>query len=156
MNRVNSNNVIATTKGKYTLCHGLFFTVNQIIKICDTINNQTFLHHALSQINKFRSMWTSFPLSDVVTHLFYKGRFEYQKNNALAQARDELSFALRLCTPKSLNKYRILLLLIPIQCALGLLPNCNRLPVVFVERFGPIVEALKSGNIVLFKRAMDF
>merc|ERR1712150_191135 len=156
-NRVNSNNVIAKTKGnKHTLCHGLFFTVNQIIKLCDTINNQTFLHHALSQINKFRSMWTSFPLSDVVTHLFYKGRFEYQKNNNLVQAKEELSFAFRLCHPLSLNQYRLLILLIPIQCALGYLPNMRKLPTAFVDRFDPIVKALKNGNIDLFKQAVDF
>ena len=155
-NRVNSNNVIARTKGKHTLCHGLFFSVNQIIKLCDTINNQTFLHHALSQINKFKSMWTSFPLSDVVTHLYYKGRFEYQKNNNLAQAKEELSFALRLCHPLSLNQYRLLILLIPIQIALGYLPNISKLPAVFAQRFCPIVEALKSGNVLLFKHAMDF
>ena len=28
---------------KQRLCHGLFFTVNQVIKLCDTINNQSAL-----------------------------------------------------------------------------------------------------------------
>lgn len=153
-NRVNSNgNKHKNNHGKYTLSHGLFFTVNQIIKLCDVINNQTYLNHALQEVEKFRSMWTSFPLSDVVTHLFYKGRYNYQKNNNLCKAKEELLFAYKLCHKSSINRYRILLLLIPIQIVMGYLPNVHALPRCFAQRFEPIVEALKSGNLLLFKQA---
>ena len=57
--------------GKRALSHGLFFTVNQIIRLCDTINNQTYLNHALQEVDKFRSIWTSFPLfSDHILFIF--------------------------------------------------------------------------------------
>ena len=101
---------------KTTLSHGLFFTVNQVIRLCDIINNQTYLNHALSEVEKFRSFWTRFPLSDVVTHLYYKGRYNFQRGGKnLYQARDDLNNAYKLCLSSSLNKHRILLLLIPIQ-----------------------------------------
>ena len=101
-------------------------------------------------------MWTSFPLSDVVTHLYYKGRFNYSKNNNLIKAREELSFSYKLCHKLSINRYRILLLLIPIEIMLGKLPNLDKLPPCFRDRFEPIIEALKTGNILLFKKAMEF
>ncbi len=56
---------------KQTLNHGLFFTVNQIIKLCDIINHETMANNALSVVEKFRSILTHFPLSDVVTHLYF-------------------------------------------------------------------------------------
>ena len=149
----NNNN---KNNGKHTLSHGLFFTVNQIIKLCDTINNQTYLNHAMEEVEKFKGMYTSFPLSDVVTHLYYKGRFNYQKNNNLIKARDELTFAYKLCHKVGNNRYRILLLLIPIQMMLGQLPNLQKLPQCIRDRFEPIVEALRSGNVLLFKKAMEF
>eukprot|EP01083_Nonionella_stella_P064768 169114_1 len=156
-NRVNSNaNSISINNGKHTLCHGLFFTVNQIIKLCDTINNQTYLNHALQEVDKFKAMWTSFPLSDVVTHLYYKGRFNYQRNNNLIKADEELRFAWKLCHKKGLNRYRILLLLIPINMMLGYLPNIGKIPTSLCDRFCPIVEALKTGNLMLFKRTMYY
>lgn len=179
--RVNANGARRSGKG-LTLSHGLFFTVNQIIRLCDTINNQTYLNHALQEVDKFRSIWTSFPLfrflyfvvhrlcgdlhnvwcllfgllrSDVVTHLYYKGRFNLQRNNDLVKAREELSFAHRLCHRQSVNRYRIQLLLIPIEMMLGRLPNLSAFAPPIQERFRGIVCALREGNMLLFRRTMD-
>jgi len=139
-----------------TLNHGLFFTVNQVIKLCDMINNETYLNPALDEVEKLRSVWTSFPLSDVVTHLYYKGRHSVQRGGAhLYHAKRDLMDAHRLCLSSSLNKQRILLLLIPIQMFFGYLPNTTQLDHALQHRFEPLVRALKNGNIFLFRATMD-
>ena len=92
--------------------------------------------------------------SDVVTHLFYKGRFHLQRTSDFVQARQELSLAYALCHRASLNRARILLLLIPIQMMLGVLPNLKALPDALAVRFAPIVEALRKGDLRLFGAAL--
>ena len=142
---------------KMTLSHGLFYCVNQIIKLCDIINNETMKNIVLSDIDQFRSRLTSFPLSDVCTHLYYLGRYHFQKGgNDLFKAREHLEYAYKLCLNSSLNKTRILLLLIPIKMIFGYLPNLNKMNQSFYDRFFPIIHALKTGNILLFKKALSF
>ena len=149
----NRNNI----NSRITLSHGLFFTVNQVIRLSDILNNTVFLSPALSEIDKFKSIWTSFPLSDVVTHLYYKGRFNFQRGGQnLYQAKEDLEYAYKLCNNTSLNKIRILLLLIPIKIIFGQLPDLNKMDKVLRDRFFPIIEALKTGNLLLFKKAMNF
>eukprot|EP01084_Bolivina_argentea_P151862 265016_1 len=148
-----------SNNNKPTIGHGLVCTVNQIIKLCDIINNDTIKQMALSSVEKFRSNLTFFPLSDVVTHLYFMGRSNAQKGGkSLYRAKKDLEYAYTLCVATSLNKTRILLRLVPIQIIFGKLPNLNsnRVPQCFKDRFFPVIEALKQGNILLFKKAMSY
>merc|ERR1712176_1065299 len=127
------------------------------IKLCDIINNETMKNIVLSDINAFKSKLTRFPLSDVVTYLYYLGRYHAVKGGAhLFEAREHLEMAYRLCLHSSMNRVRILLLLLPIKMIFGHLPNLNRMDKCLADRFVPIVDALKGGNLLLFKKALCF
>ncbi len=57
----------------------LFSTVNQVIRLCDVINNATYLQQALDEVKRFENSWGYFAPSEIVTHLYYKGRHCFQK-----------------------------------------------------------------------------
>lgn len=121
----NSNSNSSKIK-ETTLVKGMFFMVNILIRLCDIINNQTFLRESMESIAKLDAR--QFPLSDVVTSRYYYGRFLI-RNDRLKDAGDALKIALKFSrtdkpgTKSFLNRVRILILYIPVQLAFGIFPK---------------------------------
>ncbi|ETO32253.1 hypothetical protein RFI_04862 [Reticulomyxa filosa] len=151
---------------KLTLTHGLFSTINKLIKVNKKdkfvclfiyiINNETLLASALEAVQQHASIYHKLPLSDVVTHLYYTGRFHASRDR-LKEAKQKLVKALELCHPNAVNnKVRILLLLIPIQLLFGVFPKRELLiKYGLLSRFEPIIKALRTGNVMLFRNVLS-
>ena len=132
LNNMQKKNNNGNIHDKNCLSNGMFFMVNILIRLCDVINNQTFLKESMSSIEKYND--SLFPKSDVVTSSFYYGRL-MARHDRLPDARLSLQKAFRMSRngasgKKSYyNKVRILILLAPINMAFGESPKPQLLAV---------------------------
>ncbi|KAI9495023.1 hypothetical protein BDB00DRAFT_815534 [Zychaea mexicana] len=98
-----------------------------------------------------------FPKCDRVTFRYYLGRL-YFLQEEYSKAENELDLAFRECSNTSVkNKELILQTLLPIRLMRGVMPSkklLKRFPKI-KKTYGHIVEAIKSGNIDVFKHQLQ-
>ena len=96
-----------------------------------------------------------FPLDQVVTFRYYAGRLAAY-DEAWPAAEAALGFALRHCpAAASGNRRRIVSALLPVRLTLGLLPSAALLDAHGLGAYGPLVEALRGGDVGGFGAALE-
>lgn len=96
----------------------------------------------------------SFPVGQLVTYRFYTGRLAvFDENYAKADA--DLSFAFARCHVAAVrNKGRVLQYLIPVKLLLGQLPSPELLSRYKLPHYGPVAQAVRSGDVRLLDGAL--
>ncbi|RUS32590.1 hypothetical protein BC938DRAFT_474998 [Jimgerdemannia flammicorona] len=97
-----------------------------------------------------------YPVGQQVTYRYYVGRY-YLYQHQLRKAEKELEFAFRRCTRHHYkNKRHILIHLLTAKLILGYRPTSQLLErYKLVDLFGPLIQAMLSGNVAQYVTALD-
>ena len=135
---------------------GLMFVINQLLALSFRTNNYSTATPIIKTLEERYAEYKALsPLADRVTYSYYLGRRDLFASQ-YAQADTNLSFALQHCHKASeLNKRLILIYLVPVKLLRGQLPSSEMLRAHGLPEFIDIAEAIRTGNLEVFTRALD-
>lgn len=135
---------------------GALHVINSLLKIYFRLHNLRLGMNLMKHVEapNFPPL-AQFPLSQLVTFRFYKGRLDLFDGH-YARAADELAFAFTRCTRRApRNKRLALLFLVPLRLLHGVFPTARLLRKHNLTPLIGLVEALKLGNVQGFNEAMS-
>lgn len=130
---------------------GILFLVNQMFKIYFKINQ---LHLCVPLIRTMDKLPIKEQASkgDLVTYFYFLGRKKIMETN-FREAEEHMMIALEKCHKNCLkNKQLILISLIPLKMLHGIIPADALLAKYHLTQFSPLVEAVVTGNLQLYKQ----
>ncbi|USW56055.1 Putative Csn12 family protein [Septoria linicola] len=140
---------------------GIYKIANICLKIlfqCRKTRNATMI---FMNIGNQSPPLSAYPRSEQVTYLYYLGRFLFQTNH-FYRAQEALQHAYNLSpTDSSCVRQRrhILVYLTTCNLILGRFPSASLLQrheaLHFQQHFGPIMQAMRTGDLGLFRRHLD-
>ena len=141
---------------------GIYKIANICLKIlfqCRKTRNATMI---FENIGLQSPQLSAYPRSERVTYLYYLGRYLFQTNHFYrAQEALQHAYDLSPAAPQCVRQRRhILVYLVTCNLILGRFPSQSLLQrpeaARFQEHFSPIMQAMKTGNIALFQKHLDF
>ncbi|KXT13906.1 hypothetical protein AC579_2639 [Pseudocercospora musae] len=141
---------------------GIYKIANICLKIlfqCRKTRNAAMI---FENIGNQSPQLSQYPKSERVTYLYYLGRYLFQ-NNHFHRAQEALQYAYDECSAGEnfiRQRRHILVYLVTSNIILGRFPSAALLQrpeaVGFQEHFAPIMQAMRTGNLALFRQALDF
>ncbi|TVY80607.1 PCI domain-containing protein [Lachnellula suecica] len=137
---------------------GIYSFANLALKLFFKCRKTQSANQLFTNISQHSPPLALYPASQRVTYLFYLGRFLFV-NDHFFRAQLCLQFAYDQCHAQCINQRRnILIYLISANMILGRFPSrpfMSRPEAAGVlEKFAPISEAIRKGDIVAFKRSL--
>lgn len=141
---------------------GIYKIANICLKIlfqCRKTRNAAMI---FENIGNQSPQLSQYPQSERVTYLYYLGRYLFQ-NNHFYRAQEALQYAYNECSARDQfvrQRRHILVYLVTSNLILGRFPSAALLSrpeaVGFQDHFLPIMQAMRSGNLALFRQTLDF
>ncbi|EME81213.1 uncharacterized protein MYCFIDRAFT_1872, partial [Pseudocercospora fijiensis CIRAD86] len=141
---------------------GIYKIANICLKIlfqCRKTRNAAMIFENIGNQSPQLSLY---PKSERVTYLYYLGRYLFQ-NNHFYRAQEALQYAYDECSAGEnfiRQRRHILVYLVTSNIILGRFPSAALLQrpeaIGFQEHFAPIMQAMRTGNLALFRQALDF
>ncbi|KAF7190819.1 PCI domain-containing protein [Pseudocercospora fuligena] len=141
---------------------GIYKIANICLKIlfqCRKTRNAAMI---FENIGNQSPQLSQYPKSERVTYLYYLGRYLFQ-NNHFYRAQEALQYAYDECSAGEnfiRQRRHILVYLVSSNIILGRFPSAALLQrpeaAGFQEHFAPIMQAMRTGNLALFRQALDF
>jgi hypothetical protein len=134
---------------------GALSIINNLFKIYFLLNNLRLCKNLIAYVKGpgFPEL-SKFPVAQYVTYNYFVGRLSMFHGD-YKKAREELRIAFSKCTKRAFkNKRLILTYLIPCELLAGRLPTPELLRTYQLEEFSELVNAMRTGNLLAFNRAL--
>lgn len=135
---------------------GSLFVANILSRLYFRLNNLRGCSLLLKSLQRPGSIppLDAFPKSDQVTHQYYLGRIALFEDR-YQEADECLSRAMRHCHRCAVHNRRLIMMnLVPARLQRGILPAESVLKRHRLTQYAPIVRAMRTGNVPLFRSCM--